>query len=78
MFETKYLNLLVLFSYLTYFNCVSSNNQELMLYELKKKNQQNELTEAQFAFYNRIKLSKYVNNPYKHLNASQGKLKTKL
>ena len=76
MFETICFKLLILLSYLTYCYCVSSNNQELTLYEIKKKNQ-NELTEAQLAFYNRIKLSKYINNPYKHLNASQGKLKNK-
>lgn len=43
---------------------------QLSLNEIKKI--QNELTEAQIVLYNRIKFSKYVNNPYKHLNASQG------
>ncbi len=45
-------------------------NAQLSLNEIKKI--QNELTEAQIILYNRIKLSKYVNNPYKYLNASQG------
>lgn len=32
------------------------------------------LTDAQSVLYNRIKSSKYINNPYRHLNLSQCKI----
>lgn len=62
MFNLKFL--LIVLSYFASIY-VSCNNIE--------NNKKNELTEAQLIFINRIRLSKYINNPYKYLNSSQGK-----
>ncbi len=62
MFNLKFL--LIALSYFASIY-VSCNNIE--------NNKKNELTEAQLIFINRIRLSKYINNPYKYLNSSQGK-----
>lgn len=60
MFENITIKVLILL-----INCVISNHKKIS----------NDLTEAQLVLLNRIKASKYINNPYKNLNASQGILK---